>query len=86
MRTRVHLDGHTIFGTWSGEHGNQVLVSWDPIGFYCDVFLMSGSDYGGGIDTYREMVPVAEIDALDTASETDYAFYDGIKKLIEATP
>lgn len=41
---------YLILGDWSAETDDQVLIVNHPGKTTCDIFTMSGFDYGGGIN------------------------------------
>ena len=61
MAVGKHLGHHSIYGSWDDVTDNQFLVFWLEAGELCTVFLLSGYDYGGGISSFSEKVPIKEL-------------------------
>ena len=76
MKVKVkHLNHHSIYGDWDDVQGTQVLVFNHPNGIHCDVFVMNGCDYGGGISLYKESVLARVVDDAAEAAESNYDFH-----------
>jgi hypothetical protein len=58
-------NNYIVVGDWDPEGGYQTLVMVPPCGKTCEIFLLGGFDYGGGIDyiltvEYDEMEEILE--------------------------
>ena len=77
------LGNHVIYGDWDDTYCNQFLVYWHLNGLQATVFLMGGSDYGGGIDSHVE-VDSSVLDEKIYKSKDNFEAYDVVSKYVWA--
>ena len=77
------LDEHVIYGYWNAEESAQFLVFYPESGDNCQVFIMGGADYGGGISYYFNC-PYTVID--DIISNNPNLYAKGVRDLVENLP
>ena len=73
------LNDHVIYGDWDSDGGSeQFLVFYHPNGRNCHVFLLTGSDYGGGIYDHFDALS-EDVDRI--VSQEDKNDFDIIKEI-----
>jgi len=68
-----------IVNNWDDCHSEQFLLIHHPNGTHCDVVIMAGVDYGGGVDSYFTNVPICEIDKLMKEIDSPYDLYIAVR-------
>lgn len=85
----VEVGYMTVYGDWSDTHGYQFIVAWGEAGNYCDVLLLGGTDYGGGVTIGSTKVLHKELSALIDAADKmlpidnpESELYKAVEKLV----
>ncbi|HQT19233.1 MAG TPA: hypothetical protein PLE48_14535 [Thiobacillus sp.] len=76
-------DDHVIYGDWDDTYENQVLVYYHPNGIHCTVFVLGGTDYGGGIVCMKEGARAHEVYAAWEGADSNYTFHRLMAELCE---
>ncbi|WDS60823.1 hypothetical protein [Vibrio phage VP9] len=77
MRTKV-INNATLHNDWDDLQTHQFLVVWHSSGKTCDVFVMGGADYGGGVLQYGENMDSVAVETLIHSNTTCYDQYRSI--------
>lgn len=77
------IGDHVLYGEWDDCGGYQFLVYYHPNGIHAQVFMLAGTDYGGGVTKYADCL-VDDLQKVLAANTTDkYERYEAMSSFVK---